>query len=385
MEFCEICHRCRWANSFRRQRGKDYAGETACFGEAVCDRIPLRIQTKMEPRREADGVFLGKLDLSDEVIVGTPEGIETTRSFRRMTEDRQWNPETLRTFVSVPWNPRGIITDSPGGIRKRCITKALVQTHEATDGCAACQGDAQVHVPRCRKRFEDIFDREKLPGQPREVVQQEEPGRAAEEILPADQRLQMEQEPQQEHAPIPEPSAIPPQPSSSSHEEPMQVNTTPRRARTPEEEDDTRTVRPRLEMCTLISELCERDVPEIDWEKLGVDNSSVYDIDTGLGLDEAQVKAGRETCSSVFLHRTIRWNESGFSYRQIPNTSMHLIATLSLDDVRLVATPFTRDTGKGQANTLSELSVTERTIYMSGSGLLQYIALDRMDVVLSER
>ena len=133
-------------------------GETACSGEAICYRIPLRIQTIMEPRLEADGVFLGKLDLSDEVIVGTPKGIETTRSFRRMT-DRQWNPRTLRMFVGVPWNPRGIVTDSPGRIRKRYITRALVQTHGAPDGCAAFPGDAQVHLLRCRKRFEDIFDR----------------------------------------------------------------------------------------------------------------------------------------------------------------------------------------------------------------------------------
>ena len=153
--------------AFKRQRGKDYVGETACFGEAICYRIPLRIQTKMEPRWEADGVFLGKLDLSNEVIVGTPKGIETTRSFRRMTEDRQWNPETLRMFVGVPWNPRGITTDAPGGIRKRHITRALLQAHGATDGCPACQGDGQVHVPRCRKRFEDIFDQEKQPSQPR--------------------------------------------------------------------------------------------------------------------------------------------------------------------------------------------------------------------------
>ena len=54
--------------AFKRRRGKDYVAETACFGEAICYRIPLRIQTKMEPRWEADGVFLGKLDLSDEVI-----------------------------------------------------------------------------------------------------------------------------------------------------------------------------------------------------------------------------------------------------------------------------------------------------------------------------
>ena len=41
--------------TFKRQRGKDYAGETACFGEGICYRIPFRIQTKMEPRWEADG------------------------------------------------------------------------------------------------------------------------------------------------------------------------------------------------------------------------------------------------------------------------------------------------------------------------------------------
>ena len=66
---------------------------------------------------------------------GTPKGIETTRSFRRMTEDRQWN---RRMFVGVPWNPRGITTDAPGGIRKRY---ALVHAHGATDGWPACQGD----------------------------------------------------------------------------------------------------------------------------------------------------------------------------------------------------------------------------------------------------
>ena len=92
--------------------------------------------------------------------------------------------------------------------------------------------------------------------------------------------------------------------------------------------------------------------------------------------------AGRE---GVFLHRTIRWNESGFSYRPDPKHVDALIVTLSLEDARLVATPFTRDTGKGQANTLSELSVTEKAINMSGSGLLQYIALDRMNVVFAAK
>ena len=55
-----LVRRCAWSltrfamgaggqTAFKRQRGKDYVGETACFGEAICYRIPLRIQTKMEP------------------------------------------------------------------------------------------------------------------------------------------------------------------------------------------------------------------------------------------------------------------------------------------------------------------------------------------------
>ena len=67
------------------------------------------------------------------------------------------------------------------------------------------------------------------------------------------------------------------------------------RARIPEGEDDTRTVRPRLDVSALISDLCERDLPEIDLEKLGENNSSVFDINTGLKIGEALVKVARET------------------------------------------------------------------------------------------
>ena len=56
----------------------------------------------------------------------------------------------------------------------------------------------------------------------------------------------------------------------------------------------------------------------------------------------------------VSLHRTIRWNESGFSHRPDPKHVDALIVTLPLEDAGPVAKPFTRDTGKGQANTLSE-------------------------------
>ena len=59
--------------------------------------------------------------------------------------------------------------------------------------------------------------------------------------------------------------------------------------------------------------------------------------------------------------------------------------TFSLEGARLVATRFTSDTGKGQVNTLSDLSVTEKAMHTSGSGLLQYIALNRMGVVFATK
>ena len=71
---------------------------------------------------------------------------------------------------------------------------------------------------------------------------------------------------QSQHASILEHGVTAQQSLSTSHKNSMQVNTPPRRARMPE--DVVATVRPRLEMCTLISVLCKRDVAEIDWEKL---------------------------------------------------------------------------------------------------------------------
>ena len=53
------------------------------------------------------------------------------------------------------------------------------------------------------------------------------------------------------------------------------------RRRAVQETPMTRVKRPLLDVSALINELCERDVPEIDWEKLALDHSSVYWTETG--------------------------------------------------------------------------------------------------------
>ena len=83
-------------------------------------------------------------------------------------------------------------------------------------------------------------------------------------------------------------------------------------------------------------------------------DSSLDKLDEVLGAFEIKrlprigPTAGRE---GVFLHRTMPWNVDA------------LIVTLSLEDANA-----TRATGKGEANTLSELSETEKAIHMFQNG-----------------
>ena len=79
-----------------------------------------------------------------------------------------------------------------------------------------------------------FLNERRAPGQPRAAVQQE--------CVQVEQ--QHEQQQQQQRETVPQQIDLPPQPFSSSHDGPMQINTTPRRARIPDHEDNTRTIRP---------------------------------------------------------------------------------------------------------------------------------------------
>ena len=81
------------------------------------------------------------------------------------------------------------------------------------------------------------------------------------------------------------PVGAPTQPSSSSTEDPMQVNIPSPHPRISEDDEDARAMRPRLDMNALISELCERDVPETDWEKLSEISSSARNKYTHIYTD----------------------------------------------------------------------------------------------------
>ena len=109
---------------------------------------------------------------------------------------------------------------------------------------------------------------------------------------------------------------------------------------------------------------------------------ALLDSDKGRRSTRIDSAAGHE---GMLLYRTIRWNESGFSYRPDLKQENALTATLILQNERLVPTPYTRDTRTSQADMLSELSMSEKACYMSGSILIQCIELDTMDLLFASR
>ena len=76
-------------SAWSRLRGKECDSPLAQVGETVDFKIVCGEMAKLEPRW-ATGTFLGRMDESDEVIVGTAVGVEFARSFRRRTKDGQW-------------------------------------------------------------------------------------------------------------------------------------------------------------------------------------------------------------------------------------------------------------------------------------------------------
>ena len=77
-------------------------------------------------------------------------GAVLARSVRRMVEGKRWNGRALEMVTGTPWNPR------PGEVvvRRRYITRALIERYGPTEDCGGCFRKSQQHSERCRARFE---------------------------------------------------------------------------------------------------------------------------------------------------------------------------------------------------------------------------------------
>ena len=131
------------------------------FSEVCKYRLVRGGQFKPEPLW-AKGIWVGKLDLTDEHLILKPGGTAKARSVQQVPESDCSDKEFITSCRGLPWNPREDPSRchlgappllGPGRIRGLYITKNMVADRGSTTGCAGCLGFPGPHVPRCRDRF----------------------------------------------------------------------------------------------------------------------------------------------------------------------------------------------------------------------------------------
>ena len=138
----------------RSIRSKDYTGEFVPFGEVCLERNHSEDGTKLNMRLMR-GVFVGKLDLTDEFLLLTPPGATKTRCVRRLEGDNAWDLQFLNLCLGSPWNAtarstqQGLTTqqkdelDSGRRAQRLYLRQHILDKYGRTAGCPGCVGNGQ--------------------------------------------------------------------------------------------------------------------------------------------------------------------------------------------------------------------------------------------------
>ena len=111
------------------------------------------------------GVFVGKLDRTDEFLLLTPTGAMKTRCVRRLEGDNAWNLQILNLCVGSPWNATARSTQQKPTVQQKdelesgrrakrvYLRQNILDKYGRTAGCPGCLGIGQ-HTEECRARIE---------------------------------------------------------------------------------------------------------------------------------------------------------------------------------------------------------------------------------------
>ncbi len=107
-----------------------------------------------------DGVWVGRVTLSDEHVVLTPRGVERTRSVKRNSESEQFPLKMLNDGAGLHWNPnaktlvaRCQLGSAQGPVG---IGDLVPQIPGTTRGCAGCHIPGWHHTLKCVKRRKEV-------------------------------------------------------------------------------------------------------------------------------------------------------------------------------------------------------------------------------------
>ena len=166
-----------------RWKGRRTPRQICDLGEAVM-YLPLKGARpgKFDDKFQ-DGVMLGVIQRTGEIIIGTPLGAVRTRTIKRMPEDKRWKADLVKGVVGLPWAPEGDDKEKPIAIqikvevpqldvpsepdplkqvKREFLKKGDYSVHGYTDGCQGCVAlqrgrKAENHSEACRTRMERIL------------------------------------------------------------------------------------------------------------------------------------------------------------------------------------------------------------------------------------
>ena len=92
--------------AYERLKGKLFTRKTVEFGECIWYIKAGSVGKNKMASRVESGVFLGFREESQEVMIGTPDGIVKAASIKRKgTHEERWNAQELDSFTGTPWEP----------------------------------------------------------------------------------------------------------------------------------------------------------------------------------------------------------------------------------------------------------------------------------------
>ena len=192
-------------SAYEQIKGKASTRALAKFGEKIL-YMPMKSTANIPAKTEEklkEGIFLGARFKSDEIIVGTENGVLKARTIKRMTEDKQWDREFLRNLQGTPRQPdpkvvsdqihaslrnrvepdqdlhvgaHGQPAEVPPEVpvasevnrprpepaaRRMYVRKREIEKYGPTPGCQGCRaiarGTSATHTETCRDRMKKLM------------------------------------------------------------------------------------------------------------------------------------------------------------------------------------------------------------------------------------
>ena len=288
--------------AFELRKGRPYRRRLPAFGEKVMYLKAGKQKSRLEDRW-LEGLFLGVQDRSDEVVVGTRDGVYKARTVRRLDPVQRRDAALAREMRGLPWEPipgepseggeipaamirvvadpvvpaaelpRAMMVQEPVR-RKLYVRRAEIEAYGETPGCQGCMdlilgtGRAVAHSADCRARIEAAM----LASGGAEARQRVEDARrrvgtsAAVAVEPG----------------------LPPSPAASSGERPAGPEPAPKRARSVEGDSQVVSeaqVDQDMDAALMALGVCAVDVMEVFCPGRFTSRASAFDLRPGLALD----------------------------------------------------------------------------------------------------